>query len=1026
MLRSNSFLTALSVAGALLACSSTHAKTRIGVIVTSATEKEKFVPLLELRLSQHPSVVLVERRDIEKVLREQELQALLAPDAPDKRAALGKMLKADLLVFLSRGDKPKPHVVITVCETQQGLRLRIAPVLLTGKPENEGDDVFKQIEAAARKLHERIADIVAVPPLVNNSLTHEADYLQGAYAQFIESSLLHRPGLLVVELAEAKALAREIVLSGSQGIDRRLPLYLMGEYRFEGTGQARRGQFTWKLLRGEKELDHREEKDLVIDYVSDRLHQAALDLVDRALGKVEAPTDLEAEARNLAKRAHTFIELGAWQEAWDTAEASLLLKPDQPDVHGDILNAIDGVYQARLRTVRPNQLEKVAPQDAIELIRLFRAAVPHMEAYSQATKVPLNFNPSLGIGGAWPLFTLKALTPELREACLELREDLRAVAVRILAAKVAGKVEVAYSSYGWTWLIFWAEPPFESKNDVTYFCDIMRPPRFNYYVGDDSRREQFKPWLTQNFTKICEIRLKLLRDFAWLRNMNSKSSETRASPWAPFVSIYEPAVGSPLLLSDPIYVDFLRKAAKLPSPSLKADVQALLDEIAKQPEELEKHRKLREEFAKQMADRRRQGLMPLAPSAIQAPFVPVADPEVVFHPINLTASVRDHQEAVFISKEVGAPETFRLWSPLPGLWIPGDGCDMLWIDKLTAKPGAAIYKHVPPNTIVLVKGNAIGLVKERGRLHLLPLDILPLGNTGYPSACWDGRYFWIMTAGVASPSAKDHGEKGLLAAIDPRTERIWRFSRADGLPPSSSCAIASMAPGKVCVAGDFGRTWMAIATIDVASGIKLDTIYEARKLAQSLGVSTDPKGSDPQVAHPVSYMRVVARPVEPGKPAQQWIIVGRSSRTPWLLDPEKKEASCPDFKMATDVAIVADNAVYCCDIFPRFNRTGVQECTPLYRFGFPDFKTETVNGQWVSGKCAFFGGRYHVARIAAITNSQLREKPAYYIASSLRDAPRKRRCDIPGNFPAGLCVSSQYGLVMTTNTGFYQVETKDH
>ena len=75
---------------------------------------------------------------------------------------------------------------MTICETQQGVRLRAEPVLLTAKPEDDADEVFKQIEAAARKRREKITDIVAVPPLVNNSLTREADYLQGVIAQFIE------------------------------------------------------------------------------------------------------------------------------------------------------------------------------------------------------------------------------------------------------------------------------------------------------------------------------------------------------------------------------------------------------------------------------------------------------------------------------------------------------------------------------------------------------------------------------------------------------------------------------------------------------------------------------------------------------------------------------------------------------------------------------------------------------------------------------------------------------------------------
>ena len=148
MMRLRACLAVLCVAGALLTWKSSHAATRIGVIATGTTENEKFVPLLELRLSRHPSVALVERGEIEKVLREQQLQALLALDAPGKRAALGKMLKADLLVFLGMRDKPKPHVVVTVCETQQGLRLCMEPVLLTGKPENEADEIFKHVAAA--------------------------------------------------------------------------------------------------------------------------------------------------------------------------------------------------------------------------------------------------------------------------------------------------------------------------------------------------------------------------------------------------------------------------------------------------------------------------------------------------------------------------------------------------------------------------------------------------------------------------------------------------------------------------------------------------------------------------------------------------------------------------------------------------------------------------------------------------------------------------------------------------------------
>ncbi len=99
------------------------AQTRMGVIATKTANAQNLASLLELRLAQRPATALVERSEIDKVLGEQELQALLVADAPGKRAALGKMLKADLLIFLAERQKPKPHLMVVVCETARGLRL---------------------------------------------------------------------------------------------------------------------------------------------------------------------------------------------------------------------------------------------------------------------------------------------------------------------------------------------------------------------------------------------------------------------------------------------------------------------------------------------------------------------------------------------------------------------------------------------------------------------------------------------------------------------------------------------------------------------------------------------------------------------------------------------------------------------------------------------------------------------------------------------------------------------------------------
>ena len=97
--------------------SSARAETRMGVIATKTTNAQNLASLLEIRLAERPATALVERNEIDKVLGEQELQALLVADAPGKRAALGKMLKADMLIFLAERQEPKPHLMVVVCES---------------------------------------------------------------------------------------------------------------------------------------------------------------------------------------------------------------------------------------------------------------------------------------------------------------------------------------------------------------------------------------------------------------------------------------------------------------------------------------------------------------------------------------------------------------------------------------------------------------------------------------------------------------------------------------------------------------------------------------------------------------------------------------------------------------------------------------------------------------------------------------------------------------------------------------------
>ncbi len=179
-------------AAALLPCCQGYAETRVAVIASQAAGVEKLVPLVELRLTQNKGIVLLEREKIKEIVREQELQSLTAAEGTSKRIGLGKLLKADLLILLReqedeqpppgapdaslpQSDRPRPHASLVVCETAQGLRLCNRPVELTQDVEADARAVVCLAEGAIEKLRARSVDIVAVPPLVNNTLAFDAD-----------------------------------------------------------------------------------------------------------------------------------------------------------------------------------------------------------------------------------------------------------------------------------------------------------------------------------------------------------------------------------------------------------------------------------------------------------------------------------------------------------------------------------------------------------------------------------------------------------------------------------------------------------------------------------------------------------------------------------------------------------------------------------------------------------------------------------------------------------------------------------
>ena len=893
------------------AAESNHVEARIAVIGSQTAAVEKLVPLVELRLGQDKNVTLLERENIKDILREQELQALMTAEGTGKRVALGKLLKADLLVLIQEESEPEPHARVVICECNQGLRLCNQPVEFAKTIEADVDAVSRLVEKAVEKRKKPIADIVAVPPFVNNTLAYEGEHLKGACARLIEELLLDQPGVLVVELAEAKAFAQELALTNASIAERRLPLYLMGEYRLDGAGEERKASCTLRLLRGATVIDQQRQDDAALAEMPRLVCKAAAEMFSKSLGQAVQPPNPEAEARQLAERAQVSLRLGDWDEALTLTEAAILLKPQRFDLHGDALHCLNKILMPETRKDRVKNFGDLPPDGPS--YRLVKAALPthlyHMENYMLNTRLGGRGTTLMGLPGHCCERVLSNFSwrnqEEFQRSMADF-EPVMAVARRVLAAKSAAKVQDAT-----LWLL-------------TSYADV---PVDGNWASDVKPTAWRAHYLKEHLQAIRDRRLKLLQDFAYLT-----------------VACHNQMHGlSDLgIANDPTYVDFLRRASEI--PPVRWVAEDILKEMAR--------------VSRQEAERK---LLPAKPSAAspspgQPPAVPkeaspTSDPEFAVHPIPFR-----RKDSVKLRS--------RLSYGLPT--IPGVD---LFLDEST------LY-----------------LVKDKDELRPLPLrrnrDTKGENADRAQDICFDGQFIWLLSPGPYR----------FLAAIDPQTEQIWEYTAEDGLPPMNElagAAVTPLAPGKICAAGYFGRSWCATAALDPEKGITLKVFHEAREVADSRVRSN----ANPNVATHANRLFTLDVPARDGKPAVQKVLVFGGSGHVLLIDPQEAvvERVVDVGSGSRAVFCVRDGAVY-------VSMEGGRPCW-LYRYAYPDFKKEQLrNGEF--GCVAFRDDRVYM---------WLREQ--LWVSANLHEPFQSLRGDVPEELIGGSYSSWRYPMAASHHYG---------
>ena len=305
-------------------------------------------------------------------------------------------------------------------------------------------------------------------------------------------------------------------------------------------------------------------------------------------------------------------------------------------------------------------------------------------------------------------------------------------------------------------------------------------------------------------------------------------------------------------------------------------------------------------------------------------------------------------------------------------------------------------------------------MKEKDRLRPLEISIglsYPATSEGRITAggrpepiniAWDGRYVWALNPGKTGP----------LSVIDPGQRKVWKLGPEGGLPAADSCAVTGLAPGKVCVAGYFGRLWCGIATFDPKTGIKIEVFHEAREVADLRKKTWDPTETpSTKLAEPVFFLSTLRAPGGDGRAAMQRVILGRGTM-PLLIDPEKHDVKAVSCSVQYVYQFFEhDGSIYWGDI-----HRGIDSTTNLYRLGFPNFQKELINPRFPVGTCVVYQGRVHVVNY----------RGKYLIADSIKGNFRELRGEIPAeNQRLLLRLSNHYGLLLLTGSSVYRVELKE-
>jgi len=297
---------------------------RWAILGDAGSRPQKIADLVFTRLSANEDIELVERDLLSEIARERELNLVFNAQSVADRVKLLELMKADRLVCLSeRSDSSPPTLHVVVAESAQGARLAARDFPMDSEQAVVGQ-VVDLIHHCSRHYAKGVKAVVGVAPFTPGNLEHDYDSLSTTYRDLLQGKLSLLPGVAVIEMDEARAIAAEIAIGGSKVKSRITPILIDGHYEVVQDGAS--VAFDVRGTQGETVVVSVQETVARVEvpsFFSKRLLTPALkEYVERTTVPVDE------QFRWLVTQAESFSRLALPVQSAGLREAALLLKPD--------------------------------------------------------------------------------------------------------------------------------------------------------------------------------------------------------------------------------------------------------------------------------------------------------------------------------------------------------------------------------------------------------------------------------------------------------------------------------------------------------------------------------------------------------------------------------------------------------------------------------------------------------------------------------------------------------------------------